>query len=133
MDTKCVNPQLLRSKDEIEAAVMARLQHHGWIQDRIVSNLAIKDFHTPQNAGVWFYPNPDEYAQYWLRCDEFMSAGESVLATCWAIIPGTADNASIDALVDAFAADAERRVAASFAGRFLRHYTNKKPPEPLTA
>lgn len=102
----------------VQEVVMARLAEHNWIADRILKTVAVRDFKLPSHASARL-TRDTEVPQYWLR-GEFHSAGESVLATCHAIIPANADKADIEAHVDRFTAEAERRIAASFAGRFLR-------------
>lgn len=102
----------------VQDVVMARLAEHSWVADRIIKTVAIRDFKLPSNA-VARLTRDSSQPQYWLR-GEFHSAGESVLATCHAIIPVNATKTEIEAKVDQFSAEAERRIAASFAGRFLR-------------
>jgi len=107
---------------ELQETVIARLlTHHGWASDRLRKTVAYKDYESAvglKRAVVWITYDA-ECKQFWMH-GEFTSAGEDVLATCYSCISAAADQNTVSNAVDSFVADAERRIAGSYAVRLLR-------------
>ncbi len=105
----------------IQAVAMGHLSaSHGWKIDRILTNVATKDHDTavgPKQASVRIKFDA-ECSQYWLNA-EYYSEGRNALAGCIACFPATADDATVEAHVDAFVASATKMIGGTYAARLL--------------
>lgn len=108
--------RLLQGLDPKANAVMAHLAAQGWAVDRILKNVAQKEY-LPHRATVRVEFDR-EYQHYWVN-GEYVSEGNNVLAGCFAFIKESFSPEQTKEALDAFLADAERSINQSFAVRFL--------------
>ncbi|TAL80699.1 MAG: hypothetical protein EPN77_19365 [Candidimonas sp.] len=108
---------------DTRALVFDRLSTvHGWKHIRPGDLLASKEYDSvvgAKQAVVWM--NFDTaYDQFFLN-GSFVSAGEDVLAICFSCIRNGSETHVVESLVDDFVAQAEKRIAGSYAVRLLRN------------
>lgn len=108
----------MEQADDIRQSVTDRLVALGWTRTNGTA-IARKSYETavgPKEALA--------YLQHWpeamVLAGEYWSEGSNILSTCTARFPLAGDNASLAAQVDAFVAEADRRVRESYAVRLLR-------------
>lgn len=116
MTTRDERERVLQGHDSIANAVIAHLLANGWSGDRILKNIAYKEY-SPHRALVRVEYDSDNQ-QYWVTGD-YVSKGENVLSVCFAHIPATFSSEQIAAAMDCFLKEAETRINESFAVRFL--------------
>lgn len=97
------------------------LAQYGWQKDRIVDAFS-KTFETvvaPKRASIWLKFD-QECNRWWLTNGDFTSAGENVLAACFAIFPVGMSQDEIAQTVEAFVAELERKIAGAYSVRLLK-------------
>lgn len=96
---------------------------HGWQKDRIVDVFS-KMYETAadpvKKAGIWLKFD-QEGNRWWLHNGDFTSAGENVLAGCFAIFQVGMLPDEIERMVDALVAEMDRKIAGAFSVRLLRY------------
>jgi hypothetical protein len=96
------------------------LARHGWQKDRIVDAFS-KTFETivaPKKASLWLSFEA-ELDRWWLRHSDFTSAGENVLAACYAIFPAGMPQAEVEQTVANLVTEMERKIGGAFSVRLL--------------
>lgn len=116
MTTRAQLEPLLQGTDPLCSAIIAWLLARGWKDDRIIKNVATKTY-APNQASLRVLLDADNDRYY--VTGEYTSAGENVLATCYAYIDATAVAAQCDNILTRFMENVERQIAGSFAVRFL--------------
>lgn len=100
--------------------IVDRLERFGWQKDRIVDAFS-KTFETvvaPKQASIWLRFS-QEGNRWWLTNGDFTSAGENVLAACYAIFPGGMLQSEIEQTVAALVVEMERKIAGAYSVRLL--------------
>ena len=96
------------------------LARHGWQKDRIVDAFS-KTFETivaPKQASLWLSFEA-ELDRWWLRHSDFTSAGENVLAACYAIFTAGMAPADIEQTVANLVNEMERKIGGAYSVRLL--------------
>jgi len=107
---------------DIKKVVMQRLVSlHGWTQDSLLDFAATKQYPTAvgmKQASVRIRKDSTE-PQYWLN-GEYQSEGNNALAACVGCIRADLQIEEVEALVDTFAAKADKTVSETYAARLLK-------------
>lgn len=92
----------------------------GWQRDRIVDAFS-KTFKTavaPKQASIWL--RFDQESDCWLLSNgDFTSAGENVLATCYATFPVNMPLDQIKQAIETLNIEMERKIAGAYSVRLL--------------
>lgn len=108
--------------------IIASLARFGWQKDTILDffNKDFETFRGEARACIWLRFDGD-CNRWWLNHGDFTSAGENVLATCYAIFPVGMPQNEIEQTVTALVAEIKRRVAGAFSVRMLGHLGKRTP------
>lgn len=113
---------VLQGRDVLTNAVIAYLVDRGWSVDRIIKNVAMKQY-APNRAT--FRVTLDLVYRHYLVAGEYVSEGHNVLSTCFASIKEGTCSEQINAQMNALLCEAEQRINNSFAVRFLGNQPSK--------
>ncbi|MBS4020029.1 MAG: hypothetical protein KGZ68_17540 [Dechloromonas sp.] len=105
----------------IKPCIVNAMAAHGWHKDRIVDAF-IKHFPSvvvSTQGSIWLRHEP-EAQRWWLMDGNFTSAGENVLAGCFAIVTHQMSPAEIEQTIAKHVKEMERRIAGAFSVRLLR-------------
>jgi len=116
MTTKEQREVVLQGKDPMVIRIMEHLLANGWLQERILKNVAQKHY-SPHQASIWVELE-SEYNRYWATA-RYESMGQNVCSTSYACIDATHSPEQVASAMDAFLMTVEKSIGESFAVRFL--------------
>lgn len=110
---------------EVKEMIVEAMASAGWNKDRIVDCFS-KNFETfrgPARAAIWLSFDAGTQ-EFWLRSADFTSAGENVLAACYAFFPSQDLTYSyVDHKIKNLVAEMESKVATAFSVRIMNKET----------
>jgi hypothetical protein len=108
---------------QVRSQVAAHLELHGW---KMLSGVAIAmkevDTAVGQKTAHAYIGKFQADSENWTLTGSYWSEGRNVLEPAMTLIPTTADEEKLRACVEAFAEEAERYVAQSYAVKLRREH-----------